>query len=577
LLDDMRRVRTGGLTFAPEAGTQRMRDVINKNVTEAQLMETAERVFSKGFDNMKLYFIIGLPTEEDDDVRGIVHVAQNALAVAKRLGRARAKITVSVSTHVPKPHTPFQWAAMDSLDEIRRKQALLRAELGTNRRIQLRFHDSSTSHLEGIFARGDRRLADAMEHAFEHGARFDSWEDQLDPALWKRAFEACNIDTRPYLATLPVGARLPWSHFDVGLEAGFLEREYRKALRSRLSPPCGKVAGTFIHHTNVEEASADDRRLVCYDCGIACDMTRMREQRVEFLQQMGAQSPTARRLPLAEPAVASSPAGTVRAPHPELGRPRQPGDREQRWRLTYEKLGPSALLGHLDFMRELGRVIRRAGLRPVYSKGFRPKPRLTFGPALALGVAGLGEKIEVDLIDPPQGAEILKGLNGASGAGLHFTTAEPMASGDPTLGAVVWAARYLFAFADSAGVAPEAMEAKIAAFLGREKVVVKRMTKGIGRLVDVRSRVLSLTMGDSTTQERVRRAGIVGRVTTLEAEVLLGPDGSVKPTEIVEALLGDAQYPHHAIRDALLIAAPPSGQPMPIAPDNSGAIESAAQ
>src|SRR4030095_3256225 len=124
--DDIRKVRAGGLTFAPEAGTQRMRDVVNKNVTEAQLLETAERVFSRGFDSMKLYFMIGLPTEEDEDVRGITVGGKKALDVGKRVKRGRPKVTVSVSTHVPKPHTPFQWCAMDPLEDVTRKQGILR-------------------------------------------------------------------------------------------------------------------------------------------------------------------------------------------------------------------------------------------------------------------------------------------------------------------------------------------------------------------------------------------------------------------------------------------------------------------
>src|SRR5688500_5861096 len=143
LLDDMRRVRASGLTFAPEAGTQRMRDVINKNVTEEQLLETAQRVFARGFDKMKLYFIIGLPTEEDEDVLGIVDVGRNALAVGKRMGK-HPRVTVSVSTHVPKPHTPFQWCAQDALAETQRKQQMLRHEVKKTRGLELRTHDSET-------------------------------------------------------------------------------------------------------------------------------------------------------------------------------------------------------------------------------------------------------------------------------------------------------------------------------------------------------------------------------------------------------------------------------------------------
>jgi radical SAM family uncharacterized protein/radical SAM-linked protein len=553
LLDEMRRVRAGGLTFAPEAGTQRMRDVINKNVTEEQLLETAERVFSKGFDSMKLYFMIGLPTEQDEDVLGILQVGRNALGVANRLRRARAKVTVSVSTHVPKPHTPFQWCALDSLPEIRRKQSLLRQGLGRDRRLGLRCHDSTTTFLEGVFARGDRRLGDVLERAFLNGAGFDSWEDQLRLDVWQEAFAHFGINTDAYLGTWPVTARLPWDHFDIGLEQGFLAKEYRKALQNRLSPPCGKAAGMFIHHTNVAEANADDRRLVCYDCGVACDMTRMRGERIGFLTEMGALEPGVkqrRRLPLADDAGGLSLQNVSAL---ERERPRQPGSRQERWRLSFEKLGAAALLGHLDFMRELGRVIRRAGLRPVYSQGFRPKPRFSFGPALALGVASLDEKIDVDLIDPPADeALLLQQLNDVTGSGLRFVAAERFSPATVPLGNAVRGARYLLLFAET--VLPRAeLEAKVAAFLQLDKSLVRRSVKGIGRLIDVRARVQSLRVGDAADRTRAAAAGLTGRLTCVAAEVDMGPAGSVKPSEIVEALLGDANLPHQAIRDALLL------------------------
>ncbi|MDQ2647082.1 MAG: TIGR03960 family B12-binding radical SAM protein, partial [Myxococcota bacterium] len=224
LLDDLRRVRASGLTFAPEAGTQRMRDVINKNVTEEQLLETAERVFSRGFDKMKLYFIIGLPTEEDEDVLGIIDVGTNALRVGKRVGK-NPKVTVSVSVHVPKPHTPFQWCAQDPIGEVRRKQFLLKDAARRVRGLNLRVHDSTTSVLEGVLARGDRRLSAVIEDAYLAGARFDSWEDQLKLELWQTALERHQIPLELFLGTIPVTARLPWDHFDIGLEAGFLARE----------------------------------------------------------------------------------------------------------------------------------------------------------------------------------------------------------------------------------------------------------------------------------------------------------------------------------------------------------------
>src|SRR4051812_40849422 len=187
LLAEMATMRAGGLTFAPEAGTQRMRDVITKNVTEDDILESAHRVFSRGFSRMKLYFMIGLPTETDEDVRGIIETAARVQAIGHRHLRA-ARVTASVSTHVPKPHTPFQWAAMDSEEETARKQTLL-AEEARRRRVDLKMHGNQQSHLEAIFSRGDRDTAELLERAFRLGCRFDSWDDQLRMDLWDRAME----------------------------------------------------------------------------------------------------------------------------------------------------------------------------------------------------------------------------------------------------------------------------------------------------------------------------------------------------------------------------------------------------
>jgi len=236
VLDALQRQRAGGLTFAPEAGSQRMRDVVNKNVTEDQLMETAERVFSRGWSKMKLYFMIGLPTEGDDDVRDIVRTGARALDVARRVQRnKRARVTVSVSTHVPKPHTPFQWCAMDSREDIVRKQSVLRYEAAATR-VQLKMHSSSGSWLAGVLARGDRRLADVIQGAYTRGARFDSWDERLDLAAWTASVEEAAIDPSWYLGTIPVSARLPWSHIGVGQVQWFHAREHVTPLRNTLSP-----------------------------------------------------------------------------------------------------------------------------------------------------------------------------------------------------------------------------------------------------------------------------------------------------------------------------------------------------
>src|SRR6185369_15439672 len=212
LLGEMATMRAGGLTFAPEAGTQRMRDVITKNVTEEDIVESAHRVFGRGFQRMKLYFMIGLPTEEDADVRGIVETAARVQEIGRRYLRG-AQVTASVSTHVPKPHTPFQWAAMDGEAETERKQTLL-AEGARKLRVDLKTHENHQSHIEGVFSRGDRAVADLLEAAFRLGCRFDGWDDVLRIELWDQSIfdnaAPTGLVVDRYLGTIPVTARLPW-------------------------------------------------------------------------------------------------------------------------------------------------------------------------------------------------------------------------------------------------------------------------------------------------------------------------------------------------------------------------------
>ncbi len=547
LLDDIGRVRASGLTFAPEAGTQRMRDVISKNVTEEQLLESAERAFSRGFDKMKLYFIIGLPTEEDEDVLGIVEVGKNALAVGKRLKR-NVRVTVSVSTHVPKPHTPFQWCAMDPLDEIERKQGLLRDAVRRVRGLGLRLHDASTTVLEGILARGDRRLADVIERAFQNGARFDSWDDQLKLDAWQEALEHFAIDTARYLGTIPVTARVPWDHLDIGLEEGFLAREYRKALAGRASPPCGKVAGAFVHATNLAEAQAEKRRLVCYDCGVACDLGKMRSERQLFLHKLGAERPV-----LSEPGETRMRPEGAPKPHPEAARPARPGGAPRGVRLRFEKTGPAALLGHLDLARELPRTIRRSGVRLRYSEGFHPKPDLSFGPALSLGVASLYEVVDARLIDAPPLAELVERLARVTPPGLAFCDAVELEPGDPPISAIVTAADYVVALAPTAfhelGGA-EGLSELVERLLAKSEAPVRRDIGGVGKIVDVRRFLTAIAPGGDAARGVLERAGIVGHAVPLEITVAMGPTGSAKVAEVVEALVG-RPLGHLAVRSRL--------------------------
>jgi radical SAM family uncharacterized protein/radical SAM-linked protein len=561
LLDELRKVRAAGLTFAPEAGTQRLRDVINKNISDEQLMETAHRVFSRGWDRMKLYFIAGLPTEADEDLAGIVDIGRRALEVGRRVSRKRVTVTISVSIHVPKPHTPFQWCAMDRLTEVRRKQDLLRELAQKVRGLDLRLHDATASALEGILARGDRRLAPVIERAYRRGARFDSWDDQFRPDLWDEALMHCGIDRSLMLGTIPLDARLPWSHIHVGLDPEFLTHEYRQAMKGRTSPPCGKPVGMHLHHTNVEDSAADPRKLVCHQCGIECDMTRMREERLTHLSSLGALLPESRvkQTPLATP----NDSGRDRLPDaegaddPELHRPVQSGGHGKRFRLRFEKTGPASLLGHLDLIRELPRVFRRAGVRVAYTRGFHPKPALAFAPALSLGVESLDEYVDATLLDAPSGAQLLDALSEASCSGLRFLDVALLPERAPSLSKCIAAAEYAIvvptSLVEALGGIP-VIEGKIAEFMAAESVVVVRHVDRDKKSINVRRFVTRLTIGRPSIGDTDLAARISDDFRILDLVVSCTPSGSAKALEVAQALFGQASRDCRAVRVALLDA-----------------------
>jgi radical SAM family uncharacterized protein/radical SAM-linked protein len=609
LLDELALTRISGLTFAPEAGTQRMRDVVNKNITEAHVEESTRKVFERGWHRIKLYFMIGLPTEEDEDVRGVVETGLRMLQIGRGYGN-RAEITVSVSSHVPKPHTPFQWCAQDSHEEIRRKQALLRNTAGRFGRrtggdpgFRLKHHDSGISFIEGILARGDRRLGDLIEAVWRAGARFDGWDEVFDLERWQRVLAEQNIDVEAYLGTRPISARLPWDHLDVGLEDGFLLGEYRKAMKGRASPPCGKVAGQLIHHTTLEDAEEDGRRLVCYDCGVACDLTKMREDRLVALRGLGkvalrvVEQPAengevaavaaaaaagdamldvsergggspAERPGMAEDGAEGGGGGGRRGPKRDTMSARNDARAERvrqagfigsdaaysSYRIRYAKVGRASFLGHLDLIRLLARSFRRAELTLAMSRGFSPKPRLTFGPALGLGVPSLAEFLDVDLehvgLDGVErkldADEVQRRLASVCPPGIEIHGVEPVLPGDRGLGKLVTAIDMLVRAAPDGMRMDEARMSRIvAAFLAKSSAVIVRPGKagegrnppGPPRPIDVRSLALDASViGGEAALKLCAALDWPVAEALARVRISASADGSAKPAEVAKAL-----------------------------------------
>ena len=248
LMQKVQKVRKSGLTFAPEAGTQRLRNVINKNITEEDLINASTTAFSGGYGTIKLYFMIGLPTETYDDVAGISKLADEVVAIykhtPKEIRNKNLRVTVSVSSFVPKPFTPFQWVAQNTKDELFKKQMFLKEQI-KNRYVSYNWHDSSLSILEGIVARGDRRLAQVIAEAHRLGARFDSWHEHFRPDIWYEAFKNVGLDPDFYnTRERSYDEILPWDHIDVGVTKKFLIAESEKAKRGETTQNCReKCAG----------------------------------------------------------------------------------------------------------------------------------------------------------------------------------------------------------------------------------------------------------------------------------------------------------------------------------------------
>ncbi len=242
-------VRKSGLTFAPEAGSQRMRDVINKGVTEQNLMDAVSAAFANGWKKVKLYFMIGLPYETDEDVLAIAELAKKVLAAYRQItGKGGATVTVSVANFVPKPYTAFQWAPQDSMEDMHRKDMLLKEALHV-RGIKYQYHEAKVSVLEGVFARGDRRLGAALYYAWQHGEKFDGWDECFNYDLWQEAFQATGIYPKFYAQRARTPAEIfPWEHLEPGVDKNFLAREYAKAKEQQLTHDCrrGECTGCGV-------------------------------------------------------------------------------------------------------------------------------------------------------------------------------------------------------------------------------------------------------------------------------------------------------------------------------------------
>ena len=460
----MGKIRHTGMTLAPEAGTQRLRDVINKGVTEDELLDHTSKAFHLGWQQVKLYFMIGLPTETREDLHGILDLCLKVAASAGKNVR-RLQVTAAVSPFVPKPHTPFQWERQISMAEIEEKIGYLRNIFRPYKKLKLKWHHSHMTWLEGVFSRGDRRLAPALEAAYAKGALFSSWTDHLHLEPWLEAFAETGVDAESYLRERDPAQPLPWEHLASGVTRKFLLAERRRALEGASTPDC--------------------RYEACRSCGV-CTL----DGRESELARQAAKHDI---VPVINRATRDQ-EDPVHAPQDQSSK--STGDlhhKEQRFRLWYSKTGPAMYLSQLELQRIFERAFRRARLPLAFSSGFHPAPLLSFARALPVGVGSVCEWMDffvrehLDVSDLPAllGPELPQGMRVVKVEELPCQRKAPIANRE----------QFSLSFVREEDAARFAQ--RLPGFLEATQWLVPKLTKkGEPGEVDVRPMVRSITAGD---------------------------------------------------------------------------------
>ncbi len=456
--------RRGGFTFAPEAATDRLRQVINKPIATESVLQVAEEVYSRGWTTIKLYFMIGHPTQTEQDVDAIVGLARKVREIGRRHSGGRAKVRVSVSTLVPKPHTPFQWLPLADEVDIRAHIERLRRGL-RGRGLEVSWNDPLETLFEAALSRGDRRLADVVQRAWELGARFDAWQEQFSFDTWAQAFAEAGLDPQWYARRpRPVEERLPWDHISTGVRKEFLIEEYRRALHGETTVDC---------------------REQCHACGILREIEKQRQGAVwgcpgPASDQRGRHGDQeTRRHGEGEEGTPSHPLSLS----PPLPLP-PPSPPVQRLRLTFGQGETVKYISHLDLMRLWERALRRAKVPIAYTRGFHPQPRIQFAAPLAVGFSGRREVMALWLKERVEPAEFADRVRAQLPAGLELLDVQEVEMRLPSLPSQVRGAEY--AVAVEAEEPPEEMAARVAALLAAPEVKRQRRRKGRMREYDLR-------------------------------------------------------------------------------------------
>jgi radical SAM family uncharacterized protein/radical SAM-linked protein len=481
LMDQIKRVRKTGFTLAPEAGSERLRRVINKGITEEDLLQTSRDAFSLGWKLMKLYFMIGLPGETDEDIEAIADLAKKTKQIGSESGGGRRlQINVSVGTFVPKPHTPFQWSTQIPMSASHEKIRHLKRAL-PRKGINLKWHDPEQSFLEGVFSRGDRRLSSLLETVWKKGARLDGWSDYFDLTRWLEAADECSLVLDSFLRERDLDEILPWQHLSSGVDVSFLKEELQKSLTETYTPDC--------------------RYHDCQKCGL-CDFKTIKPIVIDRNQKLSKEK--------AHDKQANK--------KPDNSTQKNNEGTHFHYMVSYSRMGDIAFLGHLEILQIVFRILRRAEIKTNFSQGFNPSPKVSFGPAMPVGTQSLAEYFVMDLPAPLDNLEEAKTrLNKQVPPGLEILNIALNNGSVPQR--IV--SSYRITLKDSL-TGNESNRFKD--FLAKEEFPVSRIRKGKVKEINIRPLVVSLEVIDNNT---------------LALEIItIASTAGVKPLEAIAAILG---------------------------------------
>ncbi len=475
IMERMSKIRRTGVTLAPEAGSQRLRDVINKGITEEQLITHVQKLIEYGWRQVKLYFMIGLPTETTEDLLAIVDLCRKVREAGGR-GCPKLSVTAAISPFVPKPYTPFQWEDQIDLDEINHRIHIILTEFKQIRGLTLRWHEPKVSHLEGILSRAGRNMSGVVESAYRKGAILTGWMEHFALEPWLEALREHGFDPKECIKGRPVDQVLPWSHIEGGVSTEFLLREREKAFKGKTTEDC--------------------RYHACGNCG-ACDRGKLKSRlvcgndketitnRLVLPQRDQVPNQPARdengRLLVREIKV------TPPKPAPELI------VRAQTLRIWHEKMDRSCWISQLELQAVLDRALRKARIPMAFSQGFHPLPLVSFGRALPVGVESLCEWFSLCLREECVPEDIIERLNPCLPMGLRAYKAVP----------VPFKERTTLAFAEHFSLIPKqdggltAMAGLFADFLKQDEFIFTRETKKGPRTSNVRALVQDCRLTNS--------------------------------------------------------------------------------